>query len=172
MPDTKKTVLAVLGAIFLIVIILIVSAVGGLAYFVRTHMHAQQTTSETANEEIAQIRARFAGQTPMIERHGNKDDDDDDERFIVHRAPATARRTELDSLHAIAYDPREHRIMRISIPFWLIRLAPGQSFHFPDDSEVDLGRSHLTVEDLERHGPGLILDTHDRRGAEVIVWVE
>jgi hypothetical protein len=170
MADTKKTVLAVLGAIFLIVIIVIVSAIGGLAYFVRTHMHAQQTTSETANQEIAQVRARFAGQAPMIERRAR--DDDDDDRFIVHRAPATARKADLDALHVIAYDPSEHRMMRVSVPFWLIRLAPGRSIRFPDDSDVDLGRTHLTVDDLERHGPGLILDTRDRHGAEVIVWVE
>lgn len=172
MANTKKTVFAILGAILLIVIILIVSAVGGLAYFVRTHMHAQQTTSETAREEIDQVRARFAGQSPMIERRAGTDDDDDD-RFMVHRPVETARRADLQSLRAIAYDPREHRIMHVSVPFWLLRLMPTRNgFRFPNDSDVDLGRTHLTLDDLERHGPGLILDAHDQRGSEVIVWVE
>jgi hypothetical protein len=171
MANTKKTVLAVLGAILLIVIILIVSAIGGLAYFVRTHMHAQQTTSETAREELDQVRARFAGQSPMIERRSGADEDDDD-RFVVHRPAETAPRADLQSLRAIAYDPREHRMMHISVPFWLLRLAPGKGFNSIGTSRLELERSRVTIDDLERHGPGLILDTHDRRGSEVIVWVE
>jgi hypothetical protein len=37
---------------------------------------------------------------------------------------------------------------------------------------VDSDRVNLKLEDLERMGPGLILDQKDRRGSEVLVWTE
>lgn len=171
MADTKKTILAVIGAIVLIVVIFFVAAIGGMAYFVRSHIHAQPTTSAAAGEEFAKARERFAGQHPMIERTRASDDDDD--RFVVHRPESTSNRVELQMLRALAYDHRQERLVHIAVPFWLLRLAPsGKGFSFMEDSNIDIGRSRLTVDDLERHGPGLILDTRDRRGSDVLVWVE
>jgi len=33
-------------------------------------------------------------------------------------------------------------------------------------------RVRLTLDDLERRGPGLILDQKDRHGSQVLVWTE
>jgi len=172
MPDTKKTILAVIGGIALLLILLVIAAVGGTAYFVRSHMNAQQASVESAADEFAKARERFAGQPPMIERAKDANDDDD-ERFVIHRPEASARTVELTSLRALAYDRRKERLVHISVPFWLLRMAPsGKGINFMRDSDFDMERTHITVDDLERHGPGLILDTHDRRGAQVLVWVE
>jgi hypothetical protein len=55
-------------------------------------------------------------------------------------------------------------------------MAPGNRFSYMSDKDdkVDLGsrRVHLTLEDVERHGPGLILDQADRHGNLVLVWSE
>ncbi len=171
MADTKKTILAVIGGIVLLLILFVVAAIGGTAYFVRSHMNAQQESAESASDEFAKAREQFAGQRPMIERAAATDDDSD--RFVIHRPEATARTVELSSLRALAYDHRKERIVHISVPFWLLRMAPaGRGFSFMRDNDIDMERVHITVDDLERHGPGLILDTHDRRGADVLVWVE
>ena len=174
MADTKKTILAVIGGIALLLILFIVAAIGGTAYFVRSHMNAQNASVESAKDEFAKARDRFAGQRPMIERTAAATgSDDDDDRFVVHQPEATAHAVELNSLRALAYDHRKQRIVHISVPFWLLRLAPpGKGFSFMRNSDIDMERAHITVDDLERHGPGLILDTHDRHGADVLVWVE
>jgi hypothetical protein len=39
-----------------------------------------------------------------------------------------------------------------------------------ENIEFDAG--NLTFEDVERHGPGLIVDTGDAQGGQVIVWAE
>jgi hypothetical protein len=65
--------------------------------------------------------------------------------------------------------------VRVSIPFWLLRLAPtGKRMSFLSENGVDFDsdRVHLTLEDLERRGPGLILDHIDRQGSLVLVWTE
>jgi hypothetical protein len=61
----------------------------------------------------------------------------------------------------------------VSVPFWLIRLAPSKHFSFSDSGfDFDSDRVRLSSDDLERLGPGLILDQKDRRGSHVLVWTE
>jgi hypothetical protein len=74
----------------------------------------------------------------------------------------------------IAYDNRAGKLVNVSIPFWLLRMMPSKNFSFLNDNGIDFDseRVHLKLEDLERRGPGLILDQADRRGSQVLVWSE
>ena len=76
--------------------------------------------------------------------------------------------------NTLAYDPDARKLVRVSIPFWLIRMAPSQHFSFLNDNGIDFDsdRVRLNYKDLERLGPGLILDQKDRRGSHVLVWTE
>jgi hypothetical protein len=40
------------------------------------------------------------------------------------------------------------------------------------DGTVEFESGDLTFEDIERNGPGLILDAVGERGAQVLVWAE
>jgi len=169
--NSRRTWVSVLIAAIIIVGILAVAAVGGTAYFFYRHINASFTPPEDADTEFAQARARFAGQKPLIEIR--KDDEP-----ILHRdvvPPRGAARTQLVALRVLAYDNRARKLVRVSIPFWLLRLAPsGRKVSFLNDSGIDFDsdRVHLTLEDLERRGPGLVLDQADRRGSQVLVWTE
>ena len=76
-----------------------------------------------------------------------------------------------ETLHVMAWEEDEGRILTVHLPFWLLRFA--------DDGRIELDTARgdpftieLTIHDLERHGPGLILD-HERHGRErVLVWTE
>jgi hypothetical protein len=74
-------------------------------------------------------------------------------------------------LHVVAWDPDEDKIVRATIPFWIVRLAGWKPITLRSD-EFDLDRIHLTPDDLERFGPGLIFDHKDRQGSRVLVWAE
>jgi hypothetical protein len=152
----------------IIVGMLAVAAVGGAAYFIYRHVHTSFTPSETAQSEFTQARARFDGQQPLIElRH--------DEEPIIHRELVTgAERQKLETLRVLAYDRHAGKLVRVSIPFWLLRMAPSKNLSFLNDNgiDVDSERVRLTVDDLERRGPGLLVDTKDRRGSQVLVWTE
>ena len=171
-PNTsaRRTWVSVLIAGIVIVGILAIAAVGGTFYFFSRHIHTQFTPPESANAEFAQTRARFAGQQALIEiRH--------DEEPILHRElvpQASAAGKPLVSLRVLAYDTRGNKLVHVSIPFWLMRMAPSKRMSFLNDNGIDFDsdRVHLTLEDLERRGPGLILDQADRRGSQVLVWTE
>jgi hypothetical protein len=58
----------------------------------------------------------------------------------------------------------------MELPFWILRLKSGGAKFDIGRSNVDLARMRITVEDLERYGPILILDQKDTDGSRVLVW--
>jgi hypothetical protein len=168
-PNNRKTWISVLIAAVIVAGILAVAAVGGTAFFIYRHVNTQITPEANAEEQFAQARARFAGQEPLIEmRRGDQP--------ILHRdiTRATGAGGRLESLKVLAYDPRARKLVNVSIPFWLIRMAPSNKFSFLNDNGIDFDaeRLRLTFDDLERVGPGLLLDQKDRRGSQVLIWTE
>ena len=166
---TRRTWLSVLIASVIIVGILAVAAVGGTAYFFYHHINAQSASRESAEEQFAAARARFTGQKALIEMRRGDDP-------VVHQEMLAEAHSDakLQTLRVLAYDPDERKLVRVSIPFWLIRLMPGKHLSFLNDNGIDFDteRVRLTARDLERLGPSLILDEQDRHGAYVIVWTE
>jgi hypothetical protein len=167
--STKRTWVSVLVAAVIIVGVLAVSAVGGTAYFIYRHVHTQFVPNESAEQRFAEARARFAGQQPLIEMTRG-------EQPVLHREviSKTMPAAKLDTMRVLAYDTRAGKLVNVSIPMWLLRLAPTDKFSFMKDNGIDFDsdRVHITLDDLERRGPGLLLDQADRRGSQVLVWTE
>jgi hypothetical protein len=165
----------------IIVGILAVTIVGGAAFFIYRHVNTTFTEPQNAQTEFTQTRSRFAGQKPLIELR-------EDEEPILHRERVKgsgARPERIEALRVLVYDQRAGKLVRVSIPLWVLRMAPSKHFSFLNDRSawrnddgvvdgirLDSERVHLTLEDLERRGPGLILDQRDRHGSEVLVWTE
>src|SRR4029079_13195372 len=74
------------------------------------------------------------------------------------------------TLNVMAFDPHDEKVVRMELPFWLLRLKGAGGRFDIGRSNVDLARMRITVEDLERYGPILILDQKDTDGARVLVW--
>jgi hypothetical protein len=168
--SNRKTWVSVLIAAVIIVGVLAVSAVGGAAYFIYRHVHTQFVPTDNAARQFESARSRFAGQAALLElRKG-------DDEPVLHREviPKVMPAAKLDTLRVLAYDTRANKLVNVSIPMWLLRLAPSNKFSFLNDNGIDLDsdRIHLTLDDLERRGPGLLLDQTDRRGSQVLVWTE
>lgn len=168
--DNRKTWVSVLIASVIVVGVLAVSAVGGTAYFIYRHVHTQLfIPADDAERQFAATRARFAGQQALIEL--GKDDEP-----LLHREviPEAMPATKLETVRVLAYDTRARKLVNVSIPMWLLRLSPSNKVSILNDNGIDFDsdRLRLTLDDLERRGPGLILDQTARRGSQVLVWVE
>ena len=161
MANTKKPWIAILIAIFIIAGIGAIGLVAGSMYWFSRHVSSQSTSTESAEALFDRERARFAGQQPIVEFSGGGDNP------AVRRlqtAEANPRGGEMQALHARVYDPEDGRLVRADIPFWLIRL--GKSFSFMPDM------GSVTLEDLERHGHGLIVNGRSEEGHQVLVWID
>lgn len=169
---SRQTWLSIIIAAVIILGMLGLTVVGGTAMFVYRHVNSEFTGYKGAEEEFSSARARFAGQEPLIEVRQR-------EEPTIHREqipPASTPGHHLVSLRVIAYDEHAGKIVRVSIPFWLLRLLPSRHLSFLNDQgidvDIDSDRVSLTLDDLDRRGPGLVLDQRDRRGSRVLVWTE
>ena len=157
----KTWVWVVVGIVVCGILGVIAMAAAGL-WFVKSHVDIRTTTVAAATEDFQNIRQRFAAQKPLIEL---------DERgsFLRANTDRPAGTQPPQTLNMMAFDPRDEKVVRMELPFWILRLKSGARFGL-GRSNVDLARMRITVEDLERYGPILILDQKDTDGSRVLVW--
>lgn len=164
-PRGIRTWIWVLVGLACLGILAIIVMAGVGLYFFSRHVETETVTAPEAEDRFAEVRRRFEAQAPLIEL---------DERGDFLRSnpdrPAAEGTPSLSALHVMAYDANDGQIVRLSIPFWLLRLQKGEATIDLGGNEMDLEDLKLTVEDLERFGPTLIVDHRDVRGARVLVW--
>ena len=162
MAKIKTWVWVVVGVIAVGILGIVTMAAVGI-WFVRSHVNVQSTTVTAAANDFDAVRARFSTQKPLIEldEHGE---------FVRANTDRPAATAPPQSLNVMAFDSKEEKVVRVDLPFWLLRLKSGGTRFNMNGGDVDLEKLHLTVEDLERYGPTLILDHKDRKGSRVLVW--
>ena len=167
MAGKVKTWVWVLIGIAAVGILFVVGGAAAGVYFVSRNIDASTVTEATAASEFNAIRTRFAAQRPLIEL---------DERGNFLRsntdrpAPAQARRPE--TLHIMAFDPDDGGLVKMRVPFWLLRLKVNDTTINFSGNRMNLEDLKLTVEDLERFGPALVLDQRNNGGDRILVWSE
>lgn len=87
----------------------------------------------------------------------------------VNRPPVSAERRHVEAFYVLAWTGADQKLVRTSAPIWLMRLSLQNMA-----STLGLGGGpwNLTVADVERYGPGLILDFNQPGGGRVLVWVQ
>ena len=177
MASTKRTwlwiVLGVVGTLFLLFCL----AVGGAIYEFRTHVKTEVVETSVAEQEFNQTRDRFRGQQPLVELVEGQGDRDD--KPIVHRPPSDARRVEIHTLRVLIYDINNGHLIHADVPGWLLRMMRNSSGNTRTRTYgggvygpgFDISRTPITIEDLERHGYGLVMDGRNRN-SRILVWSE
>jgi hypothetical protein len=165
MAGKVKTWVWVVLAIFVMCVLGVIAMAGVGMYFFSQHIDTRAASPAAASRDFAEIRKRFEDQKPLIEL---------DERGRFLRAnpdrPARATTNPPKNLYVLAFDPDDGRIVRVSIPFWLLRMQAGDATIDFNGNRMDLEDLKLTVEDLERYGPTLIVDHQESGGDRVLVW--
>lgn len=144
-------------------------AVAGMGvYFVARQVETQAASPARAEEAFGRERARFKDQKPVIEI----DEDDNVKAEALEAALKTpGERRKLDNLSVLAWDADDERLVRIDVPFWLLRLK-SDPLDILADSGIRGERIRITVDDIERMGPRLLIDHRGRRGDRVLVWTQ
>src|SRR4051812_20626870 len=131
------------------VLVLIVGAAvfGGVAWLVYQSSSAKSdpATPAHAAEQIAAVRARFSGQAPLIAI------DDDQHATVVPRK--RTREASLTPLRILMLDPKDERLKRVTLPFWVVRFSPGNGEIKIGDDSLRLQNIRITVKDIEEAGP-------------------
>jgi hypothetical protein len=165
MAGKVKTWVWVLLAIVVIGILCVVAMAGVGLYFFSQHVQTRAASPAKAAQDFEQVKIRFAGQKPLIEL-------DDHGRYLrshTDRTPPPNVKPP-ESINVMAFDPNDGRIVRLSIPFWLVRMKMRGATIDLNGNHMNLEDLRLTAEDLERFGPTLIVDHRNASGERVLVW--
>ncbi|OFW08713.1 MAG: hypothetical protein A3H96_08600 [Acidobacteria bacterium RIFCSPLOWO2_02_FULL_67_36] len=164
MAGKVKTWVWVVVGIVVAGILCVIALAGVGVYFFTQHINTRSASPAIAARDFDQVKGQFTGQKPLIEL-------DDRGRYLrtnTREASVNARAPE--SLNILAFDPDDGRIVKVTIPFWLLRLKmQGTRIDF-NGNRMELEDLRLTVEDLERFGPTLIVDHKSPDGERVLVW--
>jgi len=165
MAGKVKTWVWVVVGLFVVGVLCVIAMAGVGFYFFTRHIETRTASPALANRDFAQVTGRFGGQKPLIEldKKGNYLRSNTDRKAAPGTAPP-------DSIHVMAFDPDDGRVVTLTIPFWLLRLKMRGATIDLNGRSMDLEDLRLTVEDLERFGPTLIVDFTSPDGERVLVW--
>jgi hypothetical protein len=176
MASKTPTWVWIVFGIFGFCALMLIAVVGGSIVMFRQHVHTEALPKQTALQQFERERNRFVGQQPLIQAATTGDDD---RNVVVRRPPETAQRHTVKAIRVLSYDERNGQLVTVDVPIWLARWAlsrgeagRGRRRMTFGDGTVDFESGDLSFEDIERNGPGLILDATDARGAQVLVWAE
>jgi hypothetical protein len=74
-------------------------------------------------------------------------------------------------MRVLIYDLRNSRLIHVDIPGWFLRMMPERNGQFGFQGEEQFARHRITIEDLERHGLGLVVDGHNPN-TRILIWSE
>jgi hypothetical protein len=154
----------VFGVAVFVVFVGICVVVLGVAWF-RDHMDIQAASGSSADSAFAEVRRLYEGKPPLLELHGST--------AARSNPPGEgAPRAALTTLHVLAWDARQERLARFDIPFWFLRLKESPIRFGTYASGLDELKISLTAAEIERYGPGIIMDIEREGRDRALLWVE
>ena len=163
---SRRSLLVGIGACAALLAMAAVAAI----YFERHH-ESLRMTPEAAGAEIQRIRARFSGQTPMVDMASREG--------VPSAGPALP--APIRAFHTVIFDTRGgNRLIHMTAPLGFARLFAHRDgwfrwlgeLTFLDDTEFDPEPIHLSFEDVRRRGPSLLVDYRHASGGQFIAWTE
>jgi hypothetical protein len=161
----RKWPFVVLGIAIVLVFVGIGAVIATVAWF-QENMDITTSTPGDAEAEFETVRRKFPGREPLLELH------DGVPRYTKARETSAASPTSLQSLKIVVWDPDEERILRVALPFWFVRLKSDPIRFGSYASGFDDEGVGLRPEDIEKYGPGIIIDATSRSGERVLIWAE
>lgn len=169
MAGKVRTWIWIVAGIVVLGILGVIALAAAGFYFFSQHFDTRAASPAAASREFDEIRSRFEGRKPLIEL--------DDRGRLLRTNPDVPVEGHVQPprmLHVLAFEPDsrrgEGRIVAVQIPFWVLRFRSGNARIDLNGQRMDLEDLKLTVEDLERLGPALIVDHTAPSGERVLVW--
>lgn len=151
-----------IGAAALVAVCIVVLAATA-GYFVFRSYEKQNTTEAAAFREIETIRTRFGSRPPLIEIIDPRRAD-----FRINRLGG-GDGGRVTRLHVVNWKAEDSEMVRTEMPLWLMRFS---SVNILSQLGVTPAKVRLTVQDIERYGPGIVVDYNQPGSARLLIWVD
>jgi hypothetical protein len=158
----RTWVKATLGGVALIAVALVALAATG-AYFVLRHMEKRAGSEADAVRAIDTVKARFGSRPPLVEIIDPQRAD-----LRINR-PVEASAPRVDTIHVINWKSDTGELIRTDVPLWLMRFS---TLNIASQLGIAPEKFRLTVGDVERYGPGIVVDYGSQGAFRILVWVD
>lgn len=118
------------------------------------------TALPAATEAFDEVRRMFPKRQPLIQIAGVRP-----LSVQINRAAGSPRK-KVETLNFLIWHRADQRLVRGHAPAWVARLR----FGFIGIGDIGLDDLHVTMEDIERYAPGVLMDFKTADGDDVLVW--
>jgi hypothetical protein len=126
-------------------------------------MEKQPGRETEAVQAIDAVKTRFPSRPPLVEIADPRTAD------IRINRPADASRSNVDTVHILNWKGDTGELVRADVPLWLMRFS---TVNILSQLGIAPAKFRLTVADIERYGPGILVDYGSRGAFRVLVWVD
>jgi hypothetical protein len=166
-PKRKRTwIWIVLGIFVFFGFIAIGGIIVAVSFFRENLQVSQNISASSASSEFDAVYAKFPGQQPLIQLVDGRP------QLVAERATPAGSGQPLTTLHVLAFDSNDEELAKFSLPFWLLRMKSGPIRLSAYQRGWDDRGVSFRVEDIEKHGPGIIVDVNERREGRLLIWAE
>jgi hypothetical protein len=164
---TARKWIPIIVGIVIFVILVGAGLVGALVYVVTRQVDVRSMSAAGGQEEFEKLLASKAGQQALIELPAYGTDGE----VVVRRELIKGDTGSISIMHVRVWSPRDKTFVKVDLPFWMMRLTGNKPITINAGS---LRRVPLTVtpEEIDRRGPGLLLNWSGRKGERLLVWTE
>jgi hypothetical protein len=163
----KRTWLWIIGGVATTGLLALVAVAGAGVYFFSRHVESEPSSGADAVRAFETVAAEFANHRALYELGA-----DERPHLTTPLSSLPTSPVKASSLRVQAWDPARERVIRLSLPFWLLRLGHDRMRPSNDDRGFDVHALNLDVDELERIGPALVLDYRNQDGARVLLWTK
>jgi len=157
----------ILFGVGVVIVVIGIAAVIATTAWVQQNLTVQDSTDGDAQRQFDTVRERFAGRPPLLELRDGRPAYTGGKPPEPPASPAPVSR-----LNVLVWDPDDRRLASFALPFWFLRLKSGPIEFSSYASGMDDDGVNLRPEDIEKLGPGILLDTTSPTGDRVLVWTE
>jgi flagellar basal body-associated protein FliL len=165
MAAKRRTWLWILLGVLGLCVVGVIAIAGFGMYFVRNHIHAGTATPTQAFKAFDAATARFKDVKPIYEV-----DEHQHPRQLRQFNDLATSVEKAEFVWVLAWDPDRQRLVKVSIPFWLLKL--GRQKIDIMEGGFDFQRMQLDVNELQRVGPVLLFDYKSAVGQRVLIWTQ
>jgi hypothetical protein len=162
MKRARVTLLMVVAGVFVFVTVVGLS-LG--AWFFAYAFDRVSPDPAAVSASLEDVRRRFAGQSTVL------DVVDDDVVRVRRPPPLTPPPRPLERLNILTWNAESGALTSVTLPFWLLRMKAGP-IDISSHVTVDAHGVNLTVAEVERYGPALLVDHQTTRGGCLLIWTE
>jgi hypothetical protein len=165
-PKKRKWLAIILGVVLMFGVLAVGCVVVAVSFFRQNMEFTENITESTAKNEFDAVYTRFPGQQPLIQLVDGRP------QYVAERAGKGGAQQSLTTLHVVAFDNEEGKMVNVAVPFWLLRMKSGPIRISAYQQGWDDRGVSFRVEDIEKHGPGIIIDVTEPGEGRVVIWAE